>query len=445
MDKNRERIWAAIDKERLKRLTMDLVNIPSPTGQEGEIAQYLSEHFENIGLTARLQEFDTGRYNALGRLPGDGTGIEFMFCGHIDTSYSGREPGLPDNPAYQPNAWAEKDEATGEEWIYGLGAYNMKSSVACYIEAVRAIMEAGVKLKGSVSVAAVGGEIEMGAVDRYQGRNYRGGGIGAGYLASHGGTADMAVIGEQTKMGVMLGHMGFVYHKITVKGTPAHTTYAHNAVNAILKMKKIIDALERWAPKYRESHPYGTNHANVNLAAIEGGWPWRCSRTPVFCSLYMDTRLIPGQHPLEIKREIEEVIAGVKDTDPELDVTIEMYMSDPGAEIEEDEPVVEAVVRAHRSVHGRDPEFLTEGYITDATHLTRYGIPTLNYGPVGRMRSGVPGWDPAAGEHVSLEDMYMTTKVYASLLLDVCGKPREEVLPESGRKSGPRRKSTVTI
>lgn len=285
----------------------------------------------------------------------------------------------------------------------------------------------------------------MGAVDRFQGRNFRGGGSGARHLASHGGTADMAVIGEQTKMGVMLGHMGFVYHKITVQGTPAHTTYAHNAVNAILKMKKIVDALERWAPKYRESHPYGTNHANVNLAAIEGGWPWRCSRTPVFCTLYLDTRLIPGQHPLEIKREIEEVIANVKATDPDLKVEIEMYMSDPGAEIEEDEPVVEAITRAHRSVHGREPEFLTEGYITDATHLTRYGIPTVNYGPVGRMRTGVSGWDPAAGEHVSLEDMYFTTKTYASLLLDVCGKPREEVLSGSERRSTQRRKSTVTI
>ena len=297
MNEHREKVWAAIDKGRLKKLGMDLVDIWSPTGEESEIAHFLGGHYESIGLASRLQEFETDRFNALGTLVGDGTGIEFLFCGHIDTSYSGKEPGLPKLPAYQPNAWSETDPATGEEWIYGLGIYNMKGAIACYVEALNAIQDAGVKLRGNVTVGAVGGEIEMGAVDQYQGKHYRGGGCGACYLATHGGTADMAVIGEPSEMRVVLGHMGYVYHKITVYGTPAHTTYAHNAVNAILKMKKILDALERWAPKYREAHPYGNSNANVNIAAIEGGWPWRCSRTPVFCNLYLDTRLLPRQHP----------------------------------------------------------------------------------------------------------------------------------------------------
>ena len=294
MSEHREKVWAAIDKGRLKKLGMDLVDIWSPTGEESEIAHFLGERYESIGLASRLQEFETDRFNALGTLVGDGTGIEFLFCGHIDTSYSGKEPGLPKLPAYQPNAWSETDPATGEEWIYGLGIYNMKGAIACYVEALNAIQDAGVKLKGNVTVGAVGGEIEMGAVDQYQGKHYRGGGCGACYLATHGGTADMAVIGEPSEMRVVLGHMGYVYHKITVYGTPAHTTYAHNAVNAILKMKKILDALERWAPKYREAHPYGNSNANVNIAAIEGGWPWRCSRTPVFCNSIWIRACSPG-------------------------------------------------------------------------------------------------------------------------------------------------------
>lgn len=445
MSETQEKVWAAIDKNRLKRLGMDMVNIPSPTGQEKEMAHFLHDYYKGLGLIPRLQEFETDRYNALGKLHGDGTGIEFLLCGHIDTSYSGKEPGLPDLPAYQPKAWSETDEASGEEWIYGLGIYNMKGALACYIEAANAIQDAGIRLKGNATIAAVGGEIEMGAVDRFQGPNYRGGGCGACYLATHGGVADMAVIGEPSEMRVVLGHMGYVYHKITVQGTPAHTTYAHNAVNAILKMKNILDALERWAPKYRESHPYGNSNANVNLAAIEGGWPWRCSRTPVFCNLYMDTRLIPGQHPLEVKREIEEVIEEIKAGDPDLKVDLEMYMSNPGSEIEEDEYIYSAIKRAHKEVHGTDPDTVTEGWISDASHITRYGVPTLNYGPSGRTRSGKPGWDPNIGEHVSLEDLYQTTRVYASLMLDVCGKSKEEILPHIQKKFAQRRKSTVTL
>ncbi len=175
MDEHREKVWAAIDKGRLKKLGMDLVDIWSPTGEESEIAHFLSDRYESIGLASRLQEFETDRFNALGTMQGDGTGIEFLFCGHIDTSYSGKEPYLPKLPAYQPNAWSETDPSTGEEWIYGLGIYNMKGAIACYVEALNAIQDAGVQLKGNVTVGAVGGETEMGAIDHYQGKHYRGG------------------------------------------------------------------------------------------------------------------------------------------------------------------------------------------------------------------------------------------------------------------------------
>ncbi len=125
-----------------------------------------------------------------------------------------------------------------------------------------------------------------------------------------------------------------------------------------------------------------------------------------------------------------------------------MFMNLPGAEVEEDEFIYDAFKRAHRTVHGKDPKTYTEGWTSDASHITRYGVPTLNYGPSGRMRSGVESWDPEIGEHVSLEDLYETTKVYASLMLDVCGKPREEILPFLERKIEERRKhskSTVVL
>ncbi len=76
-----------------------------------------------------------------------------MFNGHMDTSYSGREPWLAGR-GFRPEARVEGD------YLFGLGISNMKGALACYVEAVRALQDAGVRLSGDVMIAAVFGEIE---------------------------------------------------------------------------------------------------------------------------------------------------------------------------------------------------------------------------------------------------------------------------------------------
>ena len=64
-----------IDKQTTAKLLTDLVNISSPTGEEAEIAKYLFDRFEKVGLKAILQEADQDRFNAVGVLEGDGSGL----------------------------------------------------------------------------------------------------------------------------------------------------------------------------------------------------------------------------------------------------------------------------------------------------------------------------------------------------------------------------------
>ncbi len=165
-----QKIMAAVNKEALVKLAMDLVNIPSPTGHENRIAEFVAEQYTALGLRTRLQEIEPNRYNVLGILEGDGTGINLMFNGHLDTSYSGQEDYLAGDPAHQPKAYIEGDA------IRGLGIWNMKGSDAAYMAAVRAVREAGLELRGDVTLAAVAGEIEKGPIDSYQGGEYRGAG-----------------------------------------------------------------------------------------------------------------------------------------------------------------------------------------------------------------------------------------------------------------------------
>src|ERR1700758_2352126 len=92
-----------------------------------------------------------------------------------------RERGLAGVRGFQPSPF-ERDGR-----LYGLGISNMKGALACYVEALRALADAGVRLKGDVLVAAVCGEIEKAQQGDAQGAQYRGYAAGSRYLATHGG------------------------------------------------------------------------------------------------------------------------------------------------------------------------------------------------------------------------------------------------------------------
>jgi acetylornithine deacetylase len=143
-----------IDRDRLVATASSLVDVHSFTGDEERLARRMAELFDELGLHVQWQQVEDNRANVLGTWRGTGGGKSLMFNGHMDTSYSGREPWLRDVPGFQPHAFVRDGR------LYGLGISNMKGALACYVEAVRSLQEAGVRLRGDVLVAAVCGEKE---------------------------------------------------------------------------------------------------------------------------------------------------------------------------------------------------------------------------------------------------------------------------------------------
>ena len=132
---------------------------------------------------------------------------------------------------------------------------------------------------------------------------------------------------------------------------------------------------------------------------------------------------------MEVKAEISEVLEKVTKDDSSIVPHLETIMTVPGTEIDVESPVSQVVMKSHENVFGEKPEVISEAYISDATYLNRFGIPTVNYGPAGRLRTTSDSrWDPNAGEHVSIQDLYDCTRVYVSLILNVCSKRREDFL-----------------
>ena len=150
-----DHILAAVDEQQIVSMACDVVNIPSPTGDEGKMGEYMRQAFESLGLTVTWQEVEEGRANVIGRWEGggDGRAKSLMFNGHMDTSNTGSESFLT-GIGYKPNAVVKNG------MIYGLGIYNMKGALVCSTQAVAALQRAGVRLEGDVVLAAVVGEIE---------------------------------------------------------------------------------------------------------------------------------------------------------------------------------------------------------------------------------------------------------------------------------------------
>ena len=236
----------SIDRDRLVATASSLIDVHSFTGDEQAMAERMVELYDELGLQVQWQQVEDGRANALGTWSGTGGGKTLMFNGHMDTSYSGREPWLKGVPGFQPQAFVRDGR------LYGLGISNMKGALACYVEAVRALQDAGVRLKGDVLIAAVCGEIEKTQYGDAQGSEYRGYAAGSRYLVSHGGVADMCLLGEPTEGKVVLGHFGALWLRIRVHGNFIHTAFSEGKrdQNSILRMHEVTGAMLEWIPTW---------------------------------------------------------------------------------------------------------------------------------------------------------------------------------------------------
>jgi acetylornithine deacetylase/succinyl-diaminopimelate desuccinylase-like protein len=395
----------AIERERLVDLALRLVSTPSFTGSEEEAARLMEAELEGAGLRTQWQQVEAGRANVLGTWAGGGGGPTLMFNGHLDTSYSGREPWLAGIPGFQPEGF-ERDGR-----IYGLGISNMKGALACYVEAVRALQDAGVRLRGDVLIAAVSGEIEKTQQGDAQGAEFRGYAAGSRYLVGHGGAADMCILGEPTENKVVLAHFGSLWLRLSTHGPFVHTAFSEGRreENSILRMRPVLEAVLEWLPRWEERMSYGDVRGVANVGGIEGGFGWRASRTPHRTDLFLDLRVPPDVEMAEARREALDFARSLDG------VEAEVYVTAPGAQVEEGHPVVAAVEAAHAEVFGTPAERDVTRWFSDASVLSRYGIATVNYGT----SSGLP--DAELGENLEVDGLVKTAEVYALAAQKACG------------------------
>jgi acetylornithine deacetylase/succinyl-diaminopimelate desuccinylase-like protein len=405
-----EKILKGVHEKEIVQMCCDVINIPSPTGYELEMAKYMRHAFEETGLRVTWQEVEEGRANVIGLWEGAGNGKNLMFNGHMDTSNTGQEPFLT-GIGYKPHAVVKNGV------IYGLGIYNMKGALICYTQAVRALQRAGVKIDGSIMIAAVAGEIEKTQFgDDYHGREYRGYGFGSHYMVCHGIAPDMCILGEPTDMKLVLGHYGSLWVRISTQGTYVHTAFGvgREKEHSIRRMYDVLGAVYEWIPEWNAAASYGSMKGFANVGGIAGGYAWRASRSPAQTDIYIDLRVPPSMTMQQARHAAKEMFINLERRFPGYGLEFETYVSVPGAEISENHELVKTIEAKHKQVMHKPPERDSVLWCSDASVMSRFGIESLNYGPSSGPRD-------AEGEKVAIKTFVDITKIYALAAAEICG------------------------
>jgi acetylornithine deacetylase/succinyl-diaminopimelate desuccinylase-like protein len=418
-----QRVLAQIDRDELAELGRSLTDIPSPTGQEQALAEFIMGWFAANGLKPIRREVEVGRPNAVGILKGSGSGLSLMFNGHMDTSYTGTEEDRMITATMEPESELRSSIVDGK--VRGLGISNMKGGVAAFMIAGAAIQRSGINLKGDLILAAVVGEISRTPIGPYQTKEYRGEGTGTRHILTHGIQSDYAVVADGSDLNIVWTQNGVVDVKITTFGQAEsawgtrRSTHPPARLNAIVKMMQIVDAVERWGETFEEEYVYqsptGPLLPKVNVGAIEGGAPFRPNYFPGVCSIYVDVRFPPQVRPVLVQQEIEQALAPLG-----VEYELEVYKSLLGHEGKGVEPLVESLEEIHEYLFGENlrPEKPERASIwTDTNVYNELGIPAVKFGPRGK-RIG-----PRA-EELAIDDMVKAAQVYALVALDICNRDR---------------------
>lgn len=417
-----------VDPKRLTDLVVGMVDIASPTGEEAELAHWLTATLDRAGLEAHYQEIDDRQANAVGRLRGDGSGEDLLLYAPTDTLTVG-DPD-EDVPWIGPEMRADmqpRAQVHGDH-VLGLGASNPKGHAAAIVAAAEVIAEAGIPLRGDVIVGlGAGGMPTNGRTTRGLTRRNAGQGVGCSFLLEQGWWADHALIAKPG-WAVAWEEVGLCWFEVRVRGTYTYVGSRHRMPyrNAIAGAATVIGELERWFPEYAARHTDGLVAPQGIVSSIEGGWPRMAAVAPAVCRFMIDLRTSPRSTPAQVRREFGAAVAAITAEHPDIEVDWDLVLAIPGTHTPSDSPVVAAAIAAWEAETGRPHEpIVANSGATDANILRARGLPTARLG-MDRIGPDAPlALDfPSGMNVVDIREAVRLTRAIVHTAITLCTRER---------------------
>ena len=388
-----------IDSEQIVDLAKNLIRIPSVTGQEKAVADWIFQYFVDQGIPVKTFQAVDDRPNVIASIGGT-KAPHIVLNGHLDTVPIANSAAWDTDP-YDPVVQGNR--------LFGRGSCDMKGACAviAYVMILLHKLSQDVELRGSVSSQLV--------VDEETGADF-----GTLYLISQTKAEklprpDFVLIGEKSRTKIRNAERGIFQFQITFTGRASHTCDARwKGINAIEKAAKAILTIQRDLDKFHPSVGYPV----ISVNRIEGGKV--DNQVPAECTITVDRRTVPGETRETVLEEIKQLLDEIAKTDPDFVYEICPLVSkdgkehyDPAKITEPNSKLVTAVQDVVRKFKGQEPEFFVDwAGGTDGRFYRYEGIQTVGFGPDGEGAHG-------ANEYVKIDTLVIQAKVLLGTILSL--------------------------
>ena len=380
-----------IKEERAVELTKTLVEIPSETGKEQEIADWMVDHFKELGLrdVTRLSVEEAG--DTVYAVLRGGNGPKMMLNYHIDTfdAFEGWET--------DPFKLVEK-----EDKLYGLGAHDMKGGTACALAALEAIIESGLELGGDLIISGTSDE-------EYWSR-------GVHELINTGILEDCkyCIVPEPADHAtILIGQRGRHVFKLRFYGSSVSAAY-DKGVNAVVDASKVVAEFEKHKPKGFGYMPEYDMRGTLCVTGFHSGGDK--IYVPELAEVTIDRHILPGETVEDAAEQIRGIISDAN-IDGRYDLTWDerptpaptSYITSPDSEL-----VTTAKRNLEKELNQKVKLDLARS-VADTNHIAVHGeVPTIIMGPSG-------GNTCEANEWVVKESLPQITRAIAATVIDLLG------------------------
>lgn len=375
--------------ERLIENYFKLISINSVSGNENNIANYISNKLFEIGLDVNLSNsgYENVGPSVSAILRGQNEGPTILLIGHMDTVQVMR--GWETDP-FSPVVQGDK--------VYGLGSCDMKGGIAAILETLNRIVESNIKLNGNIAVAFVSDE-EILSRGTYQ-------------LLKSGLKADMAIMAECRFDEAAIGFRGRYSINVIVSGETGHASkYPYVGESAIINASRLAVEIEKLPTLVSPVLGEGT----WCIRHIEGGIKSTLN-VPDRCELFADRYTTPGETFETCKAQILDAAEklGIKDkVDVELVPRDLPYME--GFEISKEHPIVTTIQEKYKEIVGKELPLGYDKSVCDSNFLVNIGnIPTITFGPSGENMH-------QSNEYGYISQVKASADIYFEVIKDLLG------------------------
>jgi len=369
------------------KLTADLIKCPSVTPDEGGAIALLEGLLKKNGFScSRISR--GGIENLFARWGSGKLGNSFAYNGHTDVV-----------PVGNSQSWSV--DPFGAEvkngYLFGRGATDMKSSVAAFVSAAIGFVAKNPP-NGSIVITITGDE---------EGEAKNGTSAILDWMLQNDEKISHCLVGEPTcpeYLGEMvkIGRRGSVTTKFSVKGLQGHTAYPNLAVNPLIALVRLMDALTQ------ESLDQGSEHFDPSTLAITTIDTGNSASNviPEKATAKVNIRFNDNHTGESIRRWLERTSDSVsKKTGTEIKVdthiTGDSFLTTPGK-------LSDIVCKSIQQELGVKPVLSTTGGTSDARFIKNV-CPVVEFGLVGKTIHAID-------ERVEISQIRDLKKVYTRIL-----------------------------